>query len=507
MYSIDYKILNYDSYHERLNKILNNPNNKYKVIKEENLGYTSCGFPIEHFKIGNGPIHITYMSGAHGNEIIGVDFVTQLMKNLALGNGDFESFDSEKFTIDFIPCQNPEGFCTTTYALSQIIEGMNNEKIEKFSKEYWQLYRNDDNNVNKVNKVLYSVFDVLNLPIQKIDLNRQFWKENAKNPIDAETIINFYTKNYNISKENIISIVYENWKLNFGDAISFNNKREHTEVFKDVDLKKFPETTEAHVKLKNKLLRMYENNKFPMGTLANFFANSDGINLNDNNPNFYKIMSERIKNEEEVYGNSRDNHIIRSIPGPLGLPNYDMSKDFEYSPENMAVMKYIEKQCEFGEYFAFFNCHGTGGMLYAYPYIDDEELSKENDTRNFNFYINCRIATEYTKKIGNVYEEFTGKNDPYKVMSRPHEITGFGDVLRKKYVASFLLELSKMGGNPIACYGDRKDNYELTMVSNFSAMMKTLQTVLQLENLYNLNYKGTYNDKEYIDYEIKPKTL
>ncbi len=504
MYSIDYEILNYDSYNERLNKILNNPNNKHRVIKDENLGYTSCGFPIEHYKIGNGPIHITYMSGAHGNEIIGVDFVTQLMKNLALGNGDFESFDSEKFTIDFIPCQNPEGFYTTTYALSQIIEGMDDEKIEKFSKEYWQLYRNDDINVNKVNKVLYSVFDVLNLPIQKIDLNRQFWKENAKNPIDAGTIINFYTKNYNISKENIISIVDENWKLNFVDTISFNNKREHTEVFKDVDLKKFPETTEAHVKLKNKLLKMYENNKFPMGTLANFFANSDGINLNDNNPYFYKIISERIENEKEVYGNIRDNHIIRSIPGPLGLPNYDMNKDFEYSLENVAIMKYIEKQYSLCENFAFFNCHGTGGMLYTYPYSDDEELSKENG-RDFNFYINSRIATDYTKQIGNIYEKFTGKNDQYKVMGYPHEITGFGDVLRKNYTASFLLELSKMGGNPIACYGDRKGNYELTMVSNFSAMMKTLQTILQLKHLYDLSYKITYNDEGYAQYEIVKK--
>ena len=50
-YDIDYEILSYPKYIKRLNKILNNPDNVYPVEKLENLGYTSCGFPIEHYKI------------------------------------------------------------------------------------------------------------------------------------------------------------------------------------------------------------------------------------------------------------------------------------------------------------------------------------------------------------------------------------------------------------------------------------------------------------------------
>ena len=61
------------------------------------------------------------MGGAHGNEIISVDFVTQLMQNLALGN-NFDNFDPEIFTIDFIPVQNPEGFAVTTYALDSVMK-------------------------------------------------------------------------------------------------------------------------------------------------------------------------------------------------------------------------------------------------------------------------------------------------------------------------------------------------------------------------------------------------
>ena len=53
--------------------------------------------------------------------------------------------------------------------------------------------------------------------------------------------------------------------------------------------------------------------------------------------------------------------------------------------------------------------------------------------RNFQFYINNRLATEYTNTTGKVYELYTGKNTPYKTQGYPSKITGIGDVLRKNY--------------------------------------------------------------------------
>ena len=109
-YNIRYEILDYNSYYERLASIVNNSQNRFSVTRHEPIGQSKCGFDIEHFSIGTGPMHIVYMGGAHGNEIISVDYVTQLMENIALGNGDYETFDPSIFTLDFIPCQNPEGF-------------------------------------------------------------------------------------------------------------------------------------------------------------------------------------------------------------------------------------------------------------------------------------------------------------------------------------------------------------------------------------------------------------
>lgn len=98
-FDIKFEILDYKKYNERLYNICNNPRNKFQVVKKPELGKSRCGFPIEHYTIGNGSKHIVYMGGAHGNEIIGVDFVTQLMNNIALGKGIFGDFDPEEFTI------------------------------------------------------------------------------------------------------------------------------------------------------------------------------------------------------------------------------------------------------------------------------------------------------------------------------------------------------------------------------------------------------------------------
>ena len=169
-YKIDYEILTLEKLQKRLEKIISNPENKFKVTKLENIGYTTCGFSIEHYSIGNGPFHVTYMGGAHGNEIISVDFVTQLMQNLALGN-NFDNFDPDIFTIDFIPVQNPEGFAVTTYALDSVMKNMTEEEIEKFSKTYWTVFREDDQNVLKIDKLLKTISEEFNT---FVDIN-SFW--------------------------------------------------------------------------------------------------------------------------------------------------------------------------------------------------------------------------------------------------------------------------------------------------------------------------------------------
>jgi hypothetical protein len=49
------------------------------------------------------------------------------------------------------------------------------------------------------------------------------------------------------------------------------------------------------------------------------------------------------------------------------------------------------------------------------------------------------------------------------------DTTGFGDELRRTYPGVLLIELSKMGGNPLAPYGDKENIYNV-MTTNQMAV-------------------------------------
>lgn len=511
-FDIRYEILNYDKLNRRLDKIVNNKNNKFKVTKQEPIGKSSCGFNIDHYTIGRGPIHILYMGGCHGDEIIGVDFVTQLMENMALGNGDFENFDYNTYTIDFIPLQNPESFYVTTYALDQIMGKMTEEEIEKFSKQYYVAMRNDNIIYASINNVIKTCAQ--HYSIEPTPIINKFWFDfSTKKEIDIETFANFIENELQINDSKIIK---EAWESVFNNQTTISLEKQHQKMFENVTLDCIPEKDEAHKILKEKITRIYSKGDFPLSTLANFLSNADGVNLNDNNPIYYEIFKNRIKNEKVVYAGSKYNNIIKSIPGPQGMPNYDMDAGFTFAEENKALLSFLFKQDEFGLNFASINCHGTGGLLFLYPHYDEKKDTEiiENGgyvERDFSFLINNILATEYTKATGEVYKEKTNSDDTvsnlaYKTTGYPTVPTGVGDLLRKTFIGAFLLELSKMGGNPIGPYGDRYGNYNLTMESNMKACMNMLKTIKEIKYMYRSKYVMHKENDSNIEYITVPNT-
>ncbi len=501
-YKITYEILDYDKYNKRLSNIINNPLNKFPVTVHKPIGQSECGFDIEHYSIGNGPMHIVYMAGAHGNEIIGVDYITQLMENIALANGVYKDFDPEQFTLDFIPCQNPEGFFTTTYALNYIMKDMTVEEIEQFSKKYWASYREDDINVTGVNAIINFFCEKFAITQSRSELTKLFWHLSIDREITPQYITSFLSSSTNIDIKAIENLVNEKWTEKLKEKKSISPQKLHHKIFEGLSLECIPETDEKHCKLKETLRKIYSTNKFPIETLANFFANSSGVNLNDNNIYFYNEIKERTSSEGLIYANLRDNNLLKNVPGPVGMPSRSLDEPFEYTPENKALLDFLEQQDKKNENYAFFNIHGTGGLIYLYPVAEDdmEKAHTEVVTRNFSFLINNRLATEYARETGTEYQEKTGTYNPYKTMGYPDKISGVGDLLRKKYISSFILELSKMGGNPIAPYGDRIGNYNITMTSNMRANMKMLKTILAISHLYETSYTMKYDETGRVHY-------
>ena len=62
----------------------------------------------------------------------------------------------------------------------------------------------------------------------------------------------------------------------------------------------------------------------------------------------------------------------------------------------------------------------------------------------------------YNEELANIYSNSTG----YRLLDSS-STTGYGDYLRRTYPGVLLIELSKMGGNPIGPYGDKNNIYNV----------------------------------------------
>ncbi len=132
--------LNYDDVKKRLTNLVNNPQVKIQVKKEEPLGYTDFLLPIDHYTMGKGKKHIIVTGSYHAAEIITTIFIVHLMEDLALNGG----FDHTEYTIDFIPIMNPEGYLITTSMQDlYLAKGKNDEEKIALARKYWQVYKQD----------------------------------------------------------------------------------------------------------------------------------------------------------------------------------------------------------------------------------------------------------------------------------------------------------------------------------------------------------------------------
>lgn len=415
---IPYKILNYQKYHDRIKKILMNNygENVYPVMVHDTFVYTDCGFPIEHYSVGNGDKHIVVIGGTHGCEIIGVDFVTQLMKQVALGN--ISNFSPDEFTIDFFPLHNPEGFIIASSAADFKLAGKSEEEIELFCHDYWAAYRQDD--------------------------------INSKNHSDVRM------------------------------------PKLHYQLFQGITVDCIPSVDERYDKLKEKvrgiLGKKMGDYSIPVEALIDWRANGNGVELNGNNPVSYREEVKKIKkNNGIVFGNMRFDSIPKAIPGPLGISSLDM-EHFKYEKENIFLFQYLARLNKNKHHYAVMTYHGTGGMVYYRPYdLKEQQTEKVREWKEQN---NIDERFNYHDIINEVVAQGYHQETGYRYMKTPKDNSGVGNVLRSVYPAFLLIELSKMGGNPIAPYGDRKGNYEPTIQSNLKAFNTSFEQIKKVEDLY-----------------------
>ena len=480
-YDTRYGILDYDSFYNRLNNLCLNGEYSNSIYKEPSLGKTKCGFSIEHYRVGNGPIRLVYAAGLGGNEIIGVDFVITLMENIAKGNGVFKDFDPSVYTIDFLPCLNPEGYFTTTYAIKSVTKDMDDNALAKFCTMYQKAFHKDDENVLVVNKCIEEVLKNVNDIENSNRLSDMFWRLYGKNDICYEDLLNFLSINVHYDDiEGCIKKVLNKWKFDIDFKIS--STKWHYRLFNNVNLDCIPSLDNKHNNLKESLASLYEKCNAPFESLACFNANSNGVDLDKNSIiNYEKMRSLRSK-QSVVYGYGRDNSLLISEPSPIGCPNYDMDADFKFEPELIALLKFIDSidNCNL-----FMFCGGSGNSLYVYPYDLDSIIDLDDKNKKMRYFSNSKLATSYANEVGNSLEKSTSINKPCKVSSYNGVIDGVKDAIRFKSNSTMLLQISSFGGNPIAPYKDI-DLYKANMISHLCACKRLMSSILRLDRLTDM---------------------
>ena len=201
---------------------------------------------------------------------------------------------------------------------------------------------------------------------------------------------------------------------------------------------------------------IYQQYSHPMGSQINFEANGSGINLNANH--FLNMGIDAMRDHEVVYGLAPKDNIQKYVPGPIGTPTLD-ANHFSYSIENILLENLIRESCFQGRYQMTLLYHSSGGLIYYKPYQELMDASTY-----LEFY-------QYNQFLASIYQQSTN----YKILENS-DTSGYGDYLRRNYKGVLLIELSKMGGNPIGPYGDL-DNVKEVYSTNIKALDNILASL------------------------------
>lgn len=308
-------IKNYKQVQEKLKKIVS----LGKIKREEPIGYTTFGFPIEHYSLGEGKKHIILEAGIHGCEIITVDFLLQLMEEMSDGK-DTQKWNTKEYKFHFFPLMNPEGYIISTSAIQALFpKDADFMTLEKICKNYYIKYRQDDLDSKKV--------------MQEI------------NEIEQE-------------EERMQSLALMRRQLKY-----------YQEIFKEIDYTCIPD---EYQELKENIKKIYEENKIPKGSLQIWSSNGNGVDLEENceeNKRYYLT--------KEEYAKLRYENININQVGPIGCPNKN-KKEFELEPENKAIYQFIQELQKQEGTIIYISYHSTGGLIYYRSHCEKQKKQEFN---------------------------------------------------------------------------------------------------------------------------------
>lgn len=290
-------------------------------------------------------------------------------------------------------------------------------------------------------------------------------------------------------------ICKEYFRLYREDAVNPKEEKRYQKMFENVDYTAIDDKYKAVKESVKSIIEKYPD--LPKGCIQIWSANGNGIDIQSNNINNPKI--EKIQNGETLYmAASRYNNINISHPGPINCP-FDKEKGFKVEKETEVISNLLETLNKEDRLFMYLNYHSAGGVIYqrlANKPIDvkvDEEELKLREKMN---YIMAKAYSSKTLK----------NNGNYDIMKGKENATSSNDIFRIKYPNDLLIELSPMGGNPIAPYGDIDGNYRNVISSNIEATKHTLYIATILKGISEEFHKRVESLPDQPEYESLTET-
>lgn len=306
-----------------------------------------------------------------------------------------------------------------------------------------------------------------------------------------------------MSQEDVQKICKQYYLSYREDDVNPKVEKRYQKMFENIDYTCIPE---EYLDLREGIKNIFEKYPdLPKGCLQMWSSNGNGVDIQANSK--YNPQIDSILANKKIYMKSkRFDNIDISHPGPINCP-FDRDEGFKTEIETKAITELLNKLDEEGKLFLYLNYHSTGGMIYQRPSIPPEELHISHEEQEKKEKINYMLSQAYASRT---YKN-RGKDElgmdkrqktRYLVQTGQMRATSTNDVFRIKYPQDLLIELSGMGGNPIAPYGDLEGNYTNTIESNLDATKFTLHVGSVLKGMCEEFYDRVKRMEGHDDYEL-----
>ncbi|MBQ3414548.1 MAG: hypothetical protein IJH39_04205 [Clostridia bacterium] len=291
------------------------------------------------------------------------------------------------------------------------------------------------------------------------------------------------------------------------DDVHPEEQKRYQEMFKSIDYTCIPD---EYKELREAVKNIYEKYPdLPKGSLQIWSSNGNGIDIQANSE-FNPKINEINEGKKVFMKAKRFSNIDISHPGPINCP-FDKEKGFKYEIETAAISDLLDDLSKQGKLFLYLNYHSTGGLIFQRPAIPPESLQIPGEELTRNERVNFILSEAYSSRTYKAKGRDTDGKDKreksrYRVMTGQELATSTNDIFRLKYPQDLLIELSGMGGNPIAPYGDINGNYTNLVESNLDATKFTFHVASALKNLCEKFSKRVQQFDKNADYETVTET-